>query len=91
MDNQWAKLHVLSFGLTLGILWALSLFLMGIIAGNSGFAAGFVTSIGTVYIGYKATLTGSLLGALWGFIDAGVGGLLIAWIYNLLLKVFCKE
>jgi hypothetical protein len=30
------------------------------------------------------TPVGSLIGMVWGFIDAGIGGAVFAWLYNLL-------
>ena len=35
-----------------------------------------------VYIGYKNTVPGSLIGAAWGFIDGVISGMLAAWLYN---------
>ena len=40
----------------------------------------------TLYIGYKATILGSVIGGVWGFFDAGIGGLVVAWLYNKLAK-----
>ena len=80
------KLNVKAFGLTLGIVWAVSAFGMGISAMTSGYGAKFVEVLGTVYIGYRATFPGSLAGAVWAFFDAGIGGVIIAWLYNKLVK-----
>jgi hypothetical protein len=30
------------------------------------------------------TPVGSLIGMVWGLIDAGIGGAIFAWLYNLL-------
>ena len=40
----------------------------------------------TLYIGYKPTVLGSVLGGIWGFFDAGIGGVVVAWLYNMLAK-----
>jgi len=37
-------------------------------------------------VGYSATIVGILIGAVWGFIDAFIGGVVLAWLYNKLLK-----
>jgi len=38
--------------------------------------------IGRLYRGYTISPAGSLLGLLYGFIDAFIGGAILAWIYN---------
>jgi len=81
-----AKLDVKALGLTLGIVWGGSLLVMGLVAMSSGYGTGFVASVGSLYVGYKPTLVGSLAGAGLGFLDAGIGGLIIAWLYNKLSK-----
>ena len=80
------KLNVKAFGLALGIVWAIGAFMMGILAMTSGYCAKFVEALGTVYIGYKATFPGSIAGCIWAFFDAGIGGVVIAWLYNKFAK-----
>ena len=80
------KLDVKAFGLTLGILWGVSLLIMGLLAMFFGYGTRFVAAVGGLYIGYKATAAGAVIGAVWGFIDAGIGGVIIAWLYNKLAK-----
>lgn len=46
----------------------------------------FVELLSSLYIGYKATFLGSIIGATWGFIDAGIGGAIVGWLYNKLAK-----
>ena len=81
-----AKLNIKAFGLSLGIAWGAGVFIMGIIAMFSSYSVPFVTAISTFYLGYKATILGSIIGAIWGFVDAGIGGVIIAWLYNKLQK-----
>lgn len=82
-----AKLDVKAIGISLGIVWAAALIIMGLVAmAFPGYAENFVVAIGSKYIGYKSTVLGSLIGGLWGFADAGIGGALIAWIYNKIAK-----
>ena len=82
-----AKLNIKAFGLAAGIIWAAGIIIMGIIAMIApGYAGGFVIILGSMYIGYKATVIGCLIGGIWGFIDAGIGGLALAWLYNKLAK-----
>jgi hypothetical protein len=79
-------LDVKAFGLTLGIVWSVSLLIMGILAMTVNYGVGFVNAISKLYIGYNATVAGIIIGAIWGFFDAGIGGVIIAWLYNKLAK-----
>ncbi|MCK4870116.1 MAG: bacteriophage holin [Gammaproteobacteria bacterium] len=89
---KYGTLHPLSFGLALGLLWAVALFTMATVGEFvGGYGLGFVKGIGTIYVGYGATMTGALIGAAWGFVDACVGGILVAWIYNLFCRGFGKS
>jgi len=79
------KLDAVKFGLTMGIVWAGCVLFLGIIDNLWGWGGGMVKGIGSLYIGYKPTLAGSLIGMVWAFFDAGIGGWLVAFIYNKLL------
>jgi len=81
------KLDAVKFGLTLGIIWAGGVLFLAIVDNLWGWGGGLVKGIGSLYIGYKPTLAGSLIGMAWAFVDAGVGGWLVAFIYNKLLGV----
>ncbi|MCP0914371.1 MULTISPECIES: bacteriophage holin [Legionella] len=83
---RYAKLSPLAFGLALGILWGLSMLIMGLIAYFFNYGDLFVTSMGTLYLGYNATIMGSIIGGVIGFIDAFIGGLIVAWLYNLFVR-----
>ena len=81
-----AKLDVKAFGLTLGIVWGAGVFLMGLVAMFFDWGNLFIVLISSLYIGYKATLLGSIIGGIWGFVDAGIGGVVVAWLYNKLAR-----
>lgn len=81
-----AKLDVKALGLALGITWGVCALLLGLSAVICGYGVGLVRALGTLYIGYKPTVIGSFIGGIWGFVDAGIGGVLIAWIYNKFTK-----
>ncbi len=76
------KLNVKAFALTCALIWGIGLFLVTwwIIAFDG--AGGDVTFIGRVYRGYSISPAGSVIGLLWGLIDAGIGGAVFAWLYN---------
>jgi len=81
-----AKLDVKAMGLALGIIWAVAIIIMGIITMFFDYGKGFVQAMGSLYVGYKATVPGVVIGAIWGFIDAGIFGVILAWLYNKLAK-----
>lgn len=76
------KLSVKGLALSIGILWAIGIFLMGIAATVSGWGNGLVNLISSLYVGYSASLAGSIIGAIWALIDGLICGALIAWLYN---------
>ena len=39
-----------------------------------------------IYIGYSYTPLGSVIGAAYGFVDFGIAGAILAWLYNWINK-----
>lgn len=39
-----------------------------------------------IYYGYSFTPMGSIIGAVWGFVDWGIAGAIFAWLYNKINK-----
>lgn len=78
------KLDIKAFGLTCGILWGLGLFFLTwwIIAFDG--ATGERTLIGHLYRGYTISPSGSVIGLVWAFFDGLIGGVVFAWLYNLI-------
>ncbi|HUU50356.1 MAG TPA: bacteriophage holin [Nitrospinota bacterium] len=78
------KLNIKAFGLACGIIWGLGLFsLTWWIMAFSG-ATGETTLIGRLYIGYRISPVGSIIGLVWASLDGLIGGLIFAWLYNLI-------
>jgi hypothetical protein len=75
-------------GLTLGILGAIGIGALGLMAKWFGWGAAVVHMIGSLYTGYNATCLGIIKGMLWAFVDFFIGGWLFVWIYHKLEK--CK-
>lgn len=75
-------LNVKAFSLACGITWGLGVFLLGLIATFTGKWAGAVDLIANFYIGFTPTIVGSIIGLVWGFFDALIGGAVIAYLYN---------
>jgi len=81
-----AKLDIKAFGLACGIVWGSAMLFLGLINTFFAWGGGIERAMATVYIGYKSTPLGSIIGGVWGFFDAGIGGLALAWLYNKLAK-----
>ncbi len=79
------KLQPVPLGLALGILWGVSAFVLGLMA-IGGWGGGIVTGLGTLYIGYGPSIIGAIIGAIWAFVDGLVGGVILAWLYNIFVK-----
>ena len=65
----------------LGVSWAACMLFVGW-AAVFGWGVKFVDVMSSVYIGFEPTVVGGIVGALWGFVDGAIGGLLIAVVYN---------
>ncbi len=76
-----SRLDVKGLALSLGILWGAVTLLIGLVA-ITGYGLEWVELLSKVYIGYEATFIGSIIGGIYGFIDAGIAGALIAFLYN---------
>jgi len=81
-----AKLDIRAFALACGIIWGLCVFLLGIFSMSFNWGTKLVDAFSSLYIGYRSTILGSLIGCLWGLADGAIGGLLIAWVYNKFIK-----
>lgn len=82
------KLNVRAMALSFGLIWGLGLMVLTwwIILFEG--ATGEPTLIGYVYRGYNISFTGSFFGLVWGFFDGAIGGIIFAWLYNLLADRF---
>ena len=79
-------LSIRSVALTTGIFGSVAMFFLAwwlIIIGN---AEGPTTLFERIYIGYSFTPMGSVIGAVWGFVDWGIAGAIFAWLYNFINK-----
>jgi len=85
------KLHTTAFAVTFGLFWGFGLFFLTwwIIAMQG--VTNEVTLIGQVYLGYRVSPIGSVIGLAWGLVDGFVGGLIFAWLYNKVLGMLAKN
>ncbi len=77
------RLNPLAFGVSLGIVWGVSIFLMGLVAFYFMIGTGFVSSMGLIYVGYGTSVVSCINAGAIGFVDAFIIGGLIGWLYNL--------
>jgi hypothetical protein len=85
-----ARLNIKAFGLAGGVLWAIGILIWAVAARQYGWATEWVPLLGSGYIGFNLTTSGIAVGMVWGFIDAGLGCAIFAWLYNKLAKRFSK-
>lgn len=83
------KLSVKAFALSAAILWALALFMvitLNMVTSNYG--SEFLKAMSSIYPGYHygTGVSSIIIGSLYGFVDAGIAGLIFAWLYNLFAK-----
>ncbi len=79
-----------SFGIAIGAVFALYMFLKALAAAYLGLGAEMVAVMKDFYIGYNAGLVGGVIGAAWAFIDGYIFGFLVAWVYNLVCRKCSK-
>ena len=79
------KLNVKAFAVACGLIWGFGLFCLAwwLIMLEGGIPKPCL--LNRMYPGYTMTAVGSMIGLIWGFIDAGIGGFIFAWLYNLLV------
>ncbi len=85
------KISPWALGMSLGILWGASMLLMGLLAHYTSYGNQFVVAMGSVYIWSDASIKGSIIGGAMGFVDAFIGGVILAWIYNCFAGRCCKK
>lgn len=82
-----SKLNEKALAISLGFLWSLAILSLSIIAMMSeNYLHNVVEFFSSIYLGYSLSFTGILIGMVWAFIDAAIGGWLLAWLYNKLAK-----
>lgn len=79
------QLSVKGLALAIGILWAGCIFLVGVVnLAASSYGAAFLQMASSIYPGFhnSRTFLDVLVGTGYGFVDGGIGGAIIAWLYN---------
>jgi hypothetical protein len=70
-----------ALGLAAGTLWGIAVVLLAIVS-RTGWGEQWRVLLEDAYIGYDETITGSLIGAGWGFADGAIAGIALGWLYN---------
>lgn len=87
------KLKVCAFALACGLVWGFGLFFITcwiILVGKA--QPDIIPFLGRVYLGYRMTPLGSVIGLVWAFVDGLIGGAIFAWLYNVFAaRCKCKE
>ncbi len=77
------KLRPLYLGISIGIVWGVSLFITTWLSYYTGYGKLFLEVLAqSIYPGYSITPFGSLLGLFYGFLDGLISGSIIGAIYN---------
>ena len=77
------KLQVKAFALSCAILWGLGLFVLTWWIILCEGVTNDPTLIGRIYLGYRISPLGSVIGLAWALVDGAIGGAVFAWLYNL--------
>lgn len=86
-----SKLSVCGLGVGLAVSWGFGIFVMGLLSWLFGYGTAMVAVFSSVYIGYAPTFIGMIVGTIWGLVDGFIAGVIIAFIYNWVVKCHhCK-
>ena len=77
-----AKLNPKSLGLAGGVMWGASVFIITLFSVYTGYATDLINTVTSVLPGYSISFGGAILGGFYGFVDAGIGCYILAWLYN---------
>jgi hypothetical protein len=79
------RLSVKGLALAIGVLWAVCILLVGIVnLVSPSYGVAFLAWASSIYPGFHNThhFLDVIVGALYGLVDGGIGGAIVAWLYN---------
>ena len=86
-----SRISACALGVAFGVTSAIFVLVFSLLSLKYGWGADWVKVMSSVYVGFGLTAKGIAVGVLWAFVDGYIFGLLIGWIYNLVLKLCrCK-
>lgn len=81
-ETHSMRFCVRAVALALGIVWAAGVMIAGWTAA-ANWGTLFVKTMASIYIGYEPGFLGGIIGGIWAFFDAAIGGAVFAYLYNL--------
>ncbi len=81
-----ATLNPLAAAISVGILWALTLFITTLISIQNGYAESALNIVEGIYPLYEVTTAGAFWGLLFAFLDGFIGTYILIWLYNQILN-----
>ena len=94
MQRATMGLSPLAMGITLGLLLGGAIFLVGVVAlAAPGYGDALLSGLASIYPGYDnvGTFGDLLIGTLYFTADGFFGGLVLAWLYNLVLALVRRQ
>lgn len=82
------ELNPMALGISVGIVSSICILVMGLLAHTFFTGKPLVAGVGAMYMSYNPSVMGAILTSLVGFVNAFIGGYVIAWVYNYLLHKF---
>ena len=80
------RLRIIPLAVAVGAVWALGVLFLAL-AAMFGWGTALVELLGSLYLGYDASVLGGIIGALWAIVDGAIAGALIALIYNVVARM----
>jgi len=86
------KLNTLAFGFAAALLWGSAILLVSLAhAIWPPYGGAFLALVSSIYPGYQPGGAASIVvGTLYGMVDGGIAGCILAWLYNLLVPRFSR-
>jgi hypothetical protein len=81
------RLSVKAISIVSALLWGGGILFVGLFhLANPSYGSSFLDGISSIYPGFHGarSFADALVGTGYAIVDAGVGGLIFAWLYNLL-------
>jgi len=81
-ETHYAVLGTISFGLAVGVTFAVITVVLGLFATFLGWGLLAVSALSSIFVGYGPTIVGIISGGVWAFVSGYIIGLMIAYLYN---------
>lgn len=83
------KFNITALALTGGLIWGGAMLV--VTSANliwPGYGQAFLDAIASIYPGFHsgAGVSSVIVGTIYGFVDAAIGGAIFGWLYNLIAK-----